>query len=42
MRVAQVVGKLAAGGVEAVVNTYYRRLDHTRIPRWKYGSFYPW
>ena len=31
MRVAQVVGKLAAGGVEAVVNTYYRRLDHTRI-----------
>lgn len=31
MRVAQVIGKLAAGGVEAVVNTYYQRLDHTRI-----------
>ena len=28
MRVAQVIGKLAAAGVEAVVNNYYLSLIH--------------
>ena len=31
MRVAQVIGKLADGGVEAVVNNYYRYTDTSRI-----------
>ena len=31
MRVAQVIGKLAAAGVEAVVNNYYRAIDPARI-----------
>lgn len=31
MRVAQVIGKLAAAGVEAVVNNYYRAIDATRF-----------
>ncbi len=30
VRVAQVVGKLTAGGVEAVVNNYYRQMDRSR------------
>ena len=31
MRVAQVIGKLADGGVEAVVNNYYRHTDASRF-----------
>ena len=31
MRVAQVIGKLANGGVEAVVNNYYRHTDTERF-----------
>ena len=30
IRVAQVVGKLTAAGVEAVINNYYRCIDHDR------------
>ena len=30
IRVAQVIGKLNAAGVEAVINNYYRNLDHSR------------
>ena len=41
MRVAQVIGKLAAAGVEAVVNNYYcsmnteRIISSTRTPSWR-------
>lgn len=31
VRVAQVIGKLNAAGVEAVINNYYRNLDHSRF-----------
>lgn len=31
MRVAQVIGKLAAAGVEAVVNNYYCSMNTERI-----------
>lgn len=31
MRVAQVIGKLSAAGVEAVVNNYYYIIDHSRV-----------
>lgn len=31
IRIAQIVGKLNAGGVEAVTNNYYRFMDHTQI-----------
>lgn len=31
MRIAQVIGKLSAGGVESVVYNYYRHMDHTRF-----------
>lgn len=30
MRIAHIIGKLNAAGVEAVVNNYYRNIDHTR------------
>ena len=30
IRVAHVIGKLNAAGVEAVVNNYYRNIDHTK------------
>ena len=28
IRVAQIIGKLNAAGVEAVMNNYYRNIDH--------------
>lgn len=31
IRVAQVIGKLNAAGVESVMNNYYRNLDHSKI-----------
>lgn len=31
VRIAQVVGKLSAGGVESVVYNYYRHIDHTKF-----------
>lgn len=31
VRVAQIMGKLCAGGVESVVFNYYRKLDHNKI-----------
>lgn len=31
IRIAQVIGKLNAAGVESVMNNYYRNLDHTKI-----------
>lgn len=31
MRVAQVMGKMVGGGLEAVVMNYYRRIDHDRV-----------
>ncbi len=31
IRVAHVIGKLNAAGVEAVVNNYYRNIDHTKF-----------
>lgn len=31
VRIAQVIGKLNAAGVEAVINNYYRNLDHSRF-----------
>ncbi len=31
IRVAHVIGKLNAAGVEAVVNNYYRHMDHSKI-----------
>lgn len=31
VRIAQVIGKLNAAGVEAVINNYYRNLDHDRF-----------
>lgn len=31
MRVAQVIGKMASGGVESVVYNYYRAMDHNEI-----------
>ncbi len=30
VRIAQVIGKLNAAGVEAVINNYYRKLDRSR------------
>lgn len=30
IRIAHIIGKLNAGGVEAVVNNYYRNIDHTK------------
>lgn len=31
VRIAQVIGKLSAGGVESVVCNYYRHIDHTKF-----------
>ena len=31
VRVAQIMGKLCAGGVESVVFNYYRNMDHDRV-----------
>ncbi len=31
IRIAQIVGKMAAGGVESVVYNYYRAIDHTQV-----------
>lgn len=31
VRVAQVVGRMVGGGVEATVMNYYRCLDHSRV-----------
>ena len=31
IRIAQVIGKVCAGGVEAVIFNYYRHLDHSKI-----------
>ncbi len=31
VRIAQVIGKLSAGGVESVVYNYYRHMDHTKF-----------
>lgn len=31
VRVAQVVGKMVGGGVEAVVMNYYRHIDHSKV-----------
>lgn len=31
IRIAQVIGKLSAGGVESVVYNYYRHIDHTKF-----------
>ena len=31
IRIAQVIGKLNAAGVESVMNNYYRNLDHSKI-----------
>ena len=31
IRIAQIIGKLNAGGVEAVIYNYYRHLDHSKI-----------
>lgn len=31
VRVAQVIGKLSAGGVESVVNNYYQQIDRTKF-----------
>lgn len=31
VRIAQVIGKLSAGGVESVVYNYYRHMDHTKV-----------
>ena len=30
VRIAQVIGKLSAGGVESVVYNYYRHMDRTQ------------
>ena len=31
IRIAQVIGKMAAGGVENVVYNYYRTVDHAKV-----------
>ena len=31
IRVAQIVGKMVGGGVEAVVMNYYRHIDHSKV-----------
>lgn len=31
VRIAQVIGKLSAGGVESVIYNYYRHIDHSRF-----------
>ena len=31
IRIAQVVGKLNSGGVEAVINNYYKNIDHSKF-----------
>ena len=31
VRVAQIIGKLSAGGVESVVYNYYRHMDHSKF-----------
>ena len=31
LRVAQIMGKLCGGGVESVIYSYYRHLDHTKV-----------
>lgn len=31
IRVAQIMGKLGAGGVESVIYNYYRHIDHTKV-----------
>lgn len=31
IRIAQIIGKLNAAGVEAVINNYYRNIDHTKF-----------
>lgn len=31
VRIAHVIGKLSAGGVESVINNYYRHIDHERF-----------
>ncbi len=31
VRIAQIIGKLSAGGVESVIYNYYRHIDHSRF-----------